>query len=180
MKKYFILMILASLLVSPMAVADTDYGGLSIGRVDIDNIETGNLGIVFGGIADNGFGYELFYSFTVVDYDESGATYDSAETDTINLFAIYQTPGDIYFKAKAGYSYVNITFVPDVGDIAIGDGASVSDSTEGFSYGLAGGIGIGDGALELTYYRFPDFDDFAGVSFDEEVEMINLAYLWTF
>ena len=174
MKKYFKLMILASLLVSPMAVADeTAYGGLSFGRVDIDEIETGNLGIVLGGIADNGFGYELFYTFTVVDYDESGATYDSAETDAINVYVVYQTPGDAYLKAKAGYSYVNITLDSPVN-------GRLSDSTEGFSYGLAAGIAIGDGAIEATYYRFPDFDDFDGVSFDEEVEMLNIAYLWTF
>ena len=177
MKKYFRLVILASLLVSPMSVADNAYGGLSFGRVTVDDIETGNLGIVLGGIADNGFGYELFYAFTVVDYDKS---FNSFETDTINLSVVYKTPGKIYFKAKAGYSYVNITFVPDVGDIATGDGASVSDSTEGFSYGLAAGIAIGDGAIEATYYQFPDFDDFDGVSFDEEVEMLNIAYLWTF
>jgi hypothetical protein len=174
MKKYLKAMILASLLVSPMAVADeSSYGGLSFGRVDIDDIYTGNLGIVFGGIADNGFGYELFYTFTVVDYDESGATYDSAETDAINLYAVYRTPGDVYLKAKAGVSYVNITLDSPVN-------GRLSDSTEGFSYGLAAGIAVGDGEIELTYYRFPDFDDFDGISFDEEVEMLNLAYLWTF
>ena len=174
MKKHLKALILASLLVSPMAVADeTGYGGLSLGRVDIDDIYTGNLGIVLGGIADNGFGYELFYSFTVVDYNESGAIYDSAETDTINVSAVYQTPGNVYVKAKAGYSYVNITL-----DSAVN--GRLSDSTDGFSYGLAGGIAIGDGAIELSYYRFPDFDDFDGVSFDEKVEMLNLAYLWTF
>ena len=174
MKKYLKAMVLASLLVSPMAVADeAGYGGLSLGQVDVDNINTGNLGIVLGGIADNGFGYELFYSFTIVDYDESGTTYDNAETDTINVYAIYRSPGDIYFKAKAGYSYVNITLHSD----AIG---RLSDSTDGFSYGLAAGIAIGDGAIEATYYRFPDFDDFDGISFDEEVEMLNIAYLWTF
>jgi hypothetical protein len=173
MKKYFRLMILASLLVSPMSVADTAYGGLSFGRVTVDDIETGNLGIVLGGIADNGFGYELFYSFTVLDYNESGGTYDSAETDTINVFAVYRTPGDVYLKGKAGYSYVNMTLDSAV----IG---RLSDSTEGFSYGLAGGVAIGDGAVELSYYRFPDFDGFAGVSFDEKVEMLNVAYLWTF
>jgi hypothetical protein len=55
-----------------MAVADeTVYGGLSFGRFSVDEIETGNLGIIFGGIADNGIGYELFYSFSVVDYDTS-------------------------------------------------------------------------------------------------------------
>ena len=105
-------MILASLLASSMAVADeTYYGGLSLGRVDVDDINTGNL--------------------------------------------------------------INITLDSEV----LG---RLSDSTEGFSYGLAGGVAIGDGALELTYYQFPDFEDFDGVSFDEEVEMLNLAYLWTF
>jgi hypothetical protein len=174
MKKYLQTMILASLLVSPMAVADeSGYGGLSLGRVDIDEIYTGNLGIVLGRMADNGFGYELFYSFTVLDYNESGGTYDSAETDTINVFAVYRTPGDVYLKGKAGYSYVNMTLDSAV----IG---RLSDSTEGFSYGLAGGVAIGDGAVELSYYRFPDFDGFAGVSFDEKVEMLNVAYLWTF
>jgi hypothetical protein len=95
------------------------------------------------------------------------------ETDTINLYLVYKSPGDVYFKAKAGYSYINITLDSEVA-------GRLSDSTEGFSFGLAGGIAIGDGAIELSYYRFPDFDDFDGVSFDEEVEMINLAYLWTF
>ena len=176
MKKYFRLVILASLLVSPMSVADTGYGGLSFGRVTVDEIETGNLGIVLGGIADNGFGYELFYSFSVVDYDVS---FDSFETDTINVYVVYKTPGKAYFKAKAGYSYSNITFDPE--DDGVDDGIdNVSDSTEGFSYGLAGGIGIGDGALELTYYRFPDFDDLNGISIDDEIEMINLAYIWNF
>ena len=168
-------MILASMLVSPMAVADnTGYGGLSFGRVDSEDIYTGNLGIVLGGIVENGFGYEFFYSFTVADYEESsGGTYDSAETDTVSLFAVYQTPGDAYFKAKAGYSYVSFTF-------DAGDGSKTSDSTEGFSYGIAGGMAIGDGAIELSYYWFPEFDEFDGVSVDFEVEMINFAYIWTF
>ena len=175
MKKYLNAMILASMLVSPMAVADeSGYGGLSLGRVDVDDIYTGNLGIVLGGIGENGFGYELFYSLTVVDYEESsGGAYDSAETDTINVYAVYRTPGDVYFKAKAGYSWVNLTLDAE-------EDGKTSDSTEGFSYGLAAGIAIGDGSIEATYYRFPDFDDFDGVPFDEEVEMFNLAYLWTF
>ena len=40
---------------------------------------------------------------------------------------------------------------------------------------------IGDGALELTYYRFPEFEEYEDVNVDDgDVEMINLTYLWTF
>ena len=161
------------MLVSPMAIADKGYGGLSLGRVDTDDFYTGNLGIVLGGIAENGFGYEFFYSFTVVDYEVSGGSYDSAETDTISLYAVYQTPGDVYFKAKAGYSHISFTFDAE-------EEGKISDSNQGFSYGISGGLAIGDGALELTYYRFPDFDEFDGASVDYDVDMLNLTYLWTF
>jgi len=179
MKNYLKMTILASMLVSPMAVAETSYGGLSYGRVNIDDVYTGNIGIVLGGIADNGFGFEFFYSLTVVDYEFSsnetiaGGSYESAETDTVALFAVYQTPGDVYFKAKAGYGYVNLTLDAE-------EGGKDSDTTDGISYGVAGGMAIGDGAIELTYFWFPEFEDFDGASIDEDVEMLNLTYLWTF
>ncbi len=83
MKKHFIAMILGSMLVSPMAVAEGSYGGLSYGQVYSDDVYTGNLGIVLGGIAENGFGFEFLYSFSVVDYEfSSGNTYESAENIT--------------------------------------------------------------------------------------------------
>ncbi len=174
MKKHFIAMILGSMLVSPMAVAEGSYGGLSYGQVYSDDIHTGNLGIVLGGIAENGFGFEFFYSFPVIKYEfNSGNIYDSAEMDTMALFAVYQTPGDTYFKAKAGYGSVNLTL--DYGD----DGNS-TDTTKGFSYGIAGGMAIGDGAIELTYFWFPDFDEFDGESVDNDAEMVNFTYLETF
>ncbi len=179
MKKCIKLVIIASMLVSPMAIAESTYGGLSYGRVNLDDIYTGNIGIVLGGIADNGLGFEFFYSFTVVDYEFSsgstfgGNSYDSAETDTVGLFAVYQTPGDVYFKAKLGYSYVNLTLDGEE------DGKD-SDTTDGFSYGIAGGMAIGDGAIEATYFWFPEFEKFDGVSIDEDVEMLNFTYLWTF
>ena len=174
MKKHFIAMILASMLVSPMAQAAGSYGGLSFGQVQIDDIDTGNIGIVFGDIAENGFGYELFYSFTVLDDNETQNNLEtSAETDIIGLFLAYQTPGDIYLKAKIGYAIVNLKF-----DVE-GQG-STSDTTEDMSFGLAVGTFIGDGAIELTYYKFADFENFDGIDIDEDVEMLNLTYFWTF
>jgi hypothetical protein len=176
MKKQLIAMILALMLVTPPAAAERTYGGLSVGQVAIGDIDTGNLGITFGSIAENGFGLELFFSLNVIDQDEKsgGSTY-KAEADTIGLFLVYQTPGSVYFKGRAGYGIVNLTF--DLDD----DGASVNDNVTGLSYGVAGGMMIGDGALELTYYWFPDFDDYADLNIDNQhVNMINLTYFWHF
>jgi len=175
MKKYFIAMILSSVLLSPMAMATNGYGGLAIGQVQIDDIETGNIGIVLGSVADNGFGFELFYNFTV-DHDEK--TVDGvdieAETDILSLFAVYQTPGDFYVKGKLGYAIVSLKFDVD-------DDGSTTDTEKDFSAGIAAGMLIGDGALELTYYRFPEFDKYEDIDVDDgEVEMISLTYLWTF
>jgi hypothetical protein len=174
MKKHFIAMLFASMLVSPVAQAAGTYGGLSLGQVQIDEIDTGNLGIVFGNIAESGFGYELFYSFTVrADKETLNDTETTAETDIIGLFLAYQTPGDIYLKAKLGYAFVSLKFDAE-------NMGSTSDTAEDFSFGLAAGTFIGDGAIELSYYRFPDFEEFDGINIDEEVEMLNLTYFWTF
>jgi hypothetical protein len=192
MKKHLIAMILVSLLASPAAFAEGTYGGLSIGRVEMDedlDAKTGNLGIVLGDINEKGIGYEFFYSLTVLDdSDKQGNDEVTAEIDTLGLFAVIQSPGDIYVKVKAGYGIVSLKY-----DIFVGDeSGSINDSTEGFAYGMSVGAAIGDGAIELTYYKFADFDEFgpiedvldeAGftdVSIDAEVEMINLSYIWTF
>ena len=181
MKKHFIAMIFASMLVSPMAQAAGSYGGLSLGQVQIDEIDTGNIGIVFGNIAESGFGYELFYSFTVRDDKgfQDGAEI-TAETDIIGLFLAYQTPGDIYLKAKLGYAFVSLKFDAEDQGSTVEDQGSTSDSAEDFSFGLAAGTFIGDGAIELTYYRFADFEEFDGNDIDKDVEMLNLTYFWTF
>lgn len=177
MKKYLIAMILSSMLLSPMAMAAGTYAGLAFGQVKIDDIKTGNLGIVLGNVAENGFGYELFYNFTVVDDDDiSGNSDITAETDIASIFVVYQTPGDVYVKAKLGYALVSLKFDNDGGD-----GGSVSDTEKDFSAGIAAGMLIGDGALELTYYQFPEFDEYEDIDVDDgDVHMINLTYLWTF
>ena len=175
MKKYFIAMILSSMLLSPMAMAAGSYAGLAVGQVTIDDIETGNIGIVLGNVAENGFGYELFYNFTVAHDEESVDGVDiEAETDIVSIFVVYQTPGDIYVKGKLGYAIVSLKF-------DVEDDDSVSDTEKDFSAGIAAGMLIGDGALELTYYRFPEFEEYEDVNVDDgDVEMINLTYLWTF
>ena len=87
---------------------------------------------------------------------------------------MYQTPGDVYVKGKLGYAIVSLKF-------DVEDADSVSDTEKDFSAGIAAGMLIGDGALELSYYRFPEFDEFDDINVDDgEVDMINLTYLWTF
>ena len=168
-------MILSSMLLSPMAMAAGGYGGLAIGQVRIDDIKTGNIGIVLGNIAESGFGYELFYNFTVDHDDDTVDGVDvEAETDIVSLFAVYQTPGDLYVKGKLGYAIVSLKF-------DIEDNGSVTDTEKDFSAGIAAGMLIGDGALELTYYRFPEFKKYEDIDVDDgEVDMINLTYLWNF
>jgi len=181
-----------------MALATGSYGGLSFGQVRLSDdieIDTGNLGIVLGGVNEHGLGFELFYSLTVLDdSNSSGGTDNAWETDTIGLFAVYQSSGEIYFKAKAGYGMVNLKVDSIDGDTL----TTLSDTAEGFGYGLSLGKMFGDGALELTYYRFADLDGFSDleqviedslvgsalegtdVSINSKIEMLNLTYVWTF
>jgi hypothetical protein len=39
--------------------------GVFYGQIESEDVETGNIGIVLGGIADSGLGFELFYNLTV-------------------------------------------------------------------------------------------------------------------
>ena len=175
MKKQLVATILAFGLFAPMAQAAGPYGGLALGHVSVDDdVETVNLGIALGNIAEHGFGYELFYSFSVVDDSGSsnGLSYD-ADTDVLGAYVVYQTPGNVYFKGKLGYGFSNVTFDFD-------DQASIDESEYDFTYGIGGGFFMGDGALEFTYYRFPEIEEVDGMDVDADVEMFNLTYLWTF
>ena len=193
MKKYFTAMLIGSMLVSPLAIAEETFAGLSLGQLEFtEDVEakTTNLGIVLGQVNEAGFGYELFYAITLDDDESSEGGFEvEAESDILGLFAIYKTPGDVYFKAKAGYSMVSLHFDFE-------DGDSANDTSDGFSYGLAIGAQLGGGALELSYYKFSDFDDFSelndkinevfaasppgDLSLEAEVEMLNLTYVYRF
>ena len=193
MKKYFTAIIIASMLLSPMAIAEETFAGLSLGQVEFsEDVEakTTNLGLVLGQVNETGFGYELFYSLTLDDDESTDFGFEvEADSDILGVFAIYKTPGDVYFKVKAGYSLVSLHFDFE-------DGDSANDTSDGFSYGLAIGAQLGGGALELSYYKFADFDDFSALkeeldellivspvgneALEAEVEMLNLNYVYRF
>ena len=77
-------------------------------------------------------------------------------------------------KGKLGFAIVSPRFDME-------DQGSISDTEKDFCAGIAASMFIGDGALELTYNRFPEFDKYEDIDVDDgDVEMINLTYLWAF
>lgn len=175
LKKLSVLTIFVSVLVSPWAAADETFGGMAFGNVRIEEVDTGNLGILLGGNGNSGFGYEFLYSFTLIgEEDTVNDVKFSWSTNVLGLFATFRTPGPLYIKGKVGYGQVLINFDPV-------EGSGLSDAVDDISYGVAAGIKIGKGAFEATYYRFPDIEEFNGFDIDDErVEMLNISYLFTF
>jgi hypothetical protein len=176
MKKYFVALILAGLSVSPLAQAEEAFVGAMFGQLKVEDIEPRNLGITLGGTADNGFGFEVFYLFTVDEDTQTvlGDKVDSS-TDALGLLASYKTPGNIYFKGKVGWGLAGLRV--DVRGVG-----SADDDTSGFVYGAAIGATLERiGTLELSYLKFPDFDEFDGLALDSaDVEFVSLAYMWNF
>ena len=72
------------------------------------------------------------------------------ETDTLGLFLVFKTPGNVYGKARAGYAVIE----QDVSTVG-------SDNVYGLAFGLGGGINFSDNlAVELEYTLFPETDEF--------------------
>ena len=110
-------------------------------------------------------GYEFFRTigdgggsstveFEYVRGDETGfAGFASYEVDIANLFFTYRTAGKLYFKAKAGASYADLTFRTP------GFDADFEDVS------LAGGLGLGYhvgdyGVVEVEYSGNTGDNDF--------------------
>ena len=174
--------LLVLLVTSPLLQADTNYAGPTYGQLSVDdqdtsfNVETGNLGLVIGGIADSGMGFELFYNFTVSENDivVDGAEIAEATIISYGVLGVFKSPGQVYVKGKAGFAVAELDFDID------GASGSFDDDASGIAYGVAVGVQIGTGALELTYLVLPEFKDFDGLDFDAKVSLINLGYHWNF
>ena len=182
MKRNLFAALLLLLVTSTWVQADTNYAGLSYGLINVEEqdssfeAETGNLGIVVGGVANSGLGFELFYNFTVREDDISvnGNEVAEARITSFGVLGVYQSPGQVYFKGKAGFAVSDLDFDID------GAAGSFDDDASGIAYGVAVGVQIGEGALELTYLVLPEFKDFEGLEFDADVALINLGYHWNF
>ncbi len=141
-----------------------------------EEIEMDHMGFTFGGDVNDYLGLEFAYTQTVSDErtDKFGPTL-TASTNTLGLYLVGRTQGDVYFKGRVGYTKVNqdIEFLGSTGD----------DNIYGIAYGLGGGIKFGDTiALEIEYTVFPETDEFDkfGSFFAEdlETEFVTVGLVW--
>ena len=174
MKRSALILLLLGIFASPLLQAESSYGGILIGQIEADDIDTGNLGLMGGITASNGFGVEAFYASTVAKDSDSFAGFElETSIDAYGLLGTYQTSGDTYVKFKAGLAIVQIEF-----DLENASGED--DDESGLAFGLGAGTKIGNGVIELNYLVLPEFEDFRNTSDDAEVDMISLSYLWNF
>ena len=181
LRKTAVAVLLGLLLAPATRAAETNYLGLMYGEVGLDDqnssfeVETGNAGIIAGGISDRGFGFEIFYAATTkedqifLDGDDIG----DAKIDTFGIYAVYQFGSDLFFRLKGGLAYAD--FELDIDGLG-----SFDNSTSGISYGGSVGVRIGPGVLEGTYLVLPEFDDFRAIDLEADIDLLSIAYLWEF
>lgn len=174
-----------------------DYGGqvyltvkYSEITIAVDVPESGseirNLGFVFGGSISDNWALELEYSTTVsVDDNYGGGNNGSAEVNSLGVFLVGRTPGDLYLKGRLGYTRTEQIFGPIEFTQLEG-----SRNIYGVAVGVAAGFKFTQGgALELEYMLYPTRDDvtfdttpIGGPIFDEDLEMdfVSLNYVMSF
>ena len=160
------------------------YLGVKMGRLTIEEdtsgsekIEMDNIGFTFGVGIHEYLGIELAYTQTATaeKIDIAGSSLN-VSADTLGLFLVGKTQGDIYIKGRAGYTIVDqqIRFA----------GVHESDNVYGMAYGLGAGMKFGKTiAVEIEYTAFPDTDkhDKFGSVFanDLETEFITIGLVWS-
>lgn len=161
--------------------AEQKYVGVFFGKansnVDIGigdaDIENGNVGIVVGGHAESGLGFEFFYSNTVDQDDDTLAAgkvrYDSQIWGFLGSYRI--SSGPVYGLAKAGYAFLDL-------QAKVSGLSQEKYKEEGLSYGVGAGIEVGGhGAIELNYLILPDINErIDGFDTEIETELITLGY----
>lgn len=151
------------------------YGVLTIAP-DIsgaDDIETDNLGFMFGGQINDYIGLEFDYTQTVSSAKENflGST-TRVKTDTTGLFLTAKTTGTVYFKGRVGYSWID----QNVSD-------SGSDRIYGLAYSAGVGFELGDTfAIEADYTLYPKTDEFDrfGSSGDLDTSLLSVTAVWSY
>ena len=117
-----------------------------------DNDSAFNIGAVVGQPVSRNFSWEAELNTTLAD----GEVGNNTNWDITNIagYAVYRSPGNIGFKAKAGLSYWDTD----------------NDSGMSLSMGIGAGIKLGQGGmLDVEYTQVDDFVDY-----------ISVAYLFNF
>lgn len=175
------ILLLGSFVFSLAASAHSGYVAPFYGHITIDErgsdfqVENGMLGIAAGRIGEAGLGFEIFYAAHLNDdvIRVDGEDIAKASITSLGLLAVYRTPGRLFMKLKGGFATTGLRL--DFDDLG-----KIDDDSSGLAYGGAVGYEIGSGALELGYLVLPEFDDFEGLDFDADIELITLGYHWNF
>ena len=117
-----------------------------------DNDSAFNIGAVVGQPVSRYFSWEAELNTTLAD----GEVGTNTNWDITNIagYAVYRSPGNIGFKAKAGLGYWDTD----------------NDSGTSLSMGIGAGIKLGQGGmLDVEYTQVDDFVDY-----------ISVAYLFNF
>jgi len=148
----------------------------NVGPSDKYDVEMDNLGFVFGGEINDILALEFDYSQTVsADKEESMGSTARASVDSIGLFLVAKSRGDVYVRGRVGYTRIEIE-LSFMGD-------SESDNIYGLAYGIGAGIKVGKGAaVEIEYTVFPETDEFFGVPIAGEIEneFLTVGFVWFF
>ena len=153
------------------------YGLLTVEpNVDgADDIEIDNMGVVFGGHINDYLAIELDYTQTVsaAKEDFAGSTV-KFETDSLGLYLVARTTGQLYGRARVGYSRIE----QDVTGFG-------SDTVYGLSYSLGGGFEFTDNvSLEIEYTLLPETDEFddLGRIIDDtlDTDIITIGIIWAY
>ena len=163
------------------------YLGIKFGQITIDepvsgsdDVEMENVGFTFAGDINDYLALEFEFSQTVseeeLDLFNLGPDL-KVSSDTLGLFLVGKTQGDIYFKGRVGYTRVEQ-------DISY-SGFSISANVYGVAAGLGAGIKLSKGAaLEIEYTVYPETDRFEdlGIGFDDglDTEFVTIGFVWSF
>lgn len=163
------------------------YLGIRFGQITIDepvsgadDVEMENVGFTFAGDINEYLSLEFEFSKTVSESEDDLFNLGSdlkVSSDTLGLFLVGRTQGEVYVKGKVGYTRV-------AQDISY-SGSSISANVYGVAAGLGAGIKLAEGAaLEIEYTVYPKTDRFEelGIGFDDdlETEVVTLGFVWSF
>lgn len=171
------------------------YGELTYAADDSDLPEEGqdirNAGVVFGRLVNEYVGWEFEYTYTATkdDITIDDIDYGSLAGDTLGIFLVAKTRGDVYAKGRVGYMRVTQ-------QIELRDDSSPFDETNayGVGFGFGGGVKIGKtGAIEFEYTRHPnaeynftvDLTPVGGpaafpVELEAYTDLFTIGYIWSF
>ena len=137
----------------PASQKSSTFFGIKGGfmKPDGDNNDSAlNIGAVMGQPVSRNFSWEAELNFSVAD-GEVGTNSDW-NIKNIAGYAVYRSPGDIGFKAKAGLTY----FDSDLNN----------DSGTSLSLGIGAGFKMGkSGMLDVEYTQVNDFVDYISVGY---------------